>query len=84
MNKFTQGKWSVKEYSNGDLEMYCTGYSDGCIMSNETYYPWNPNNEHDWYLFATAGTTATKLAEAGYDSAAYSKAFNLLKQCRGE
>lgn len=68
MNRFTHGVWSVTNSDHGELEMHCIGFPDYPIMGNQQYYPWNSENEHDWYLFATAGKTATKLAEDGYDA----------------
>ena len=81
MNDFTKGEWSVKRGDKDELEMHCLGFHLNCvgnpIMSETEYYPWCPDNEADWHLFAAAGTAATKLAEQGYDAV---KMISLLPQ----
>jgi len=61
MNNFTKGEWLTKRASN------C---GDGLLLIREgaeqTHLQVNP--AADAHLIATAGTAATKLAEAGYDA----------------
>lgn len=44
----TKGPW-VLEYSGGETQIIANGK---CIMSDMTYYPWNPENPYDWPLIS--------------------------------
>lgn len=48
--KFTPGPW-VFEDSCGKWFLKMNGSAEMC---NEHYYPWCPDNMHDWYLIAAA------------------------------
>lgn len=93
MNEFTKGAAYIKEGSS------C---GDGALLvrDNAPQSHLQVNPKADAELFALTLTTATKLAEAGYDAvkvianlpmleqyigtAEYHKAFDLLVKCRGE
>lgn len=111
MNRFTKGEWSVKDsdvmvgdttiattYSPSDLDLSLYTFNNNVVGSNfEVGLLVKDANAH---LIATAGTIATKLAEAGYDavkvlevlpqlvnSTQIRDLYNipmLLEQCRGD
>lgn len=65
MNEFTKGKWSIFKGGYAHL-VECGGGNVICRTS------WTENKQGEGLanaqLIATAGTTATKLAEQGYDA----------------
>lgn len=65
MNDFTKGKWTI--FKGGYAHLVECG--SGNVICRTS---WNENREWEGltnaHLIATAGTTATKLAEQGYDA----------------
>jgi hypothetical protein len=55
----TPGPWSV-EYKHGQTRLIM---GDDCVMCDETYYPWVPENERDWHLFAASRQLVPDMAE---------------------
>lgn len=104
MNEFTKGKWLTVEPNTGFV--YCldeTGDRNQfqfCIQGNGRNGATPKELAANAALCATAGTTASKLAEQGYDaqkvleemseicnrlaSGDWFSAFELLEDCRGE
>lgn len=97
MNTFTKGEWSIFKGGYAHL-VECGSGNVICRIS------WTENEQGEGLananLIATAGTTASKLAEQGYDaqkvleempeicnrlaSGDWFSAFELLDYCRGE
>lgn len=50
MSKFTPGPWS---FEVDDCWVIRDAGGDS-FMGNETFYPWNSDNEADWHLIAAA------------------------------
>ena len=50
MSKFTKGPWDIK-FNGGETQIIA---GKDVLMSDMTYYPWNPENVHDWHLIAAA------------------------------
>jgi len=46
----TEGPWTI-EYAGGTI---CLMMGEKCQMCSEAYYPWVPDNEHDWVFIAAA------------------------------
>lgn len=71
MNDFTKGEW-VTDNKCGWVDVECNG-SSICTAYGLCYTKGGEevtceDTKHNAHLIATAGTTATKLAEAGYDA----------------
>lgn len=63
MNKFTKGGWEMfNQFSVSIGEGFVTTQHTGILSASVL------EREANAHLIATAGTTATKLAEAGYDA----------------
>lgn len=62
MNDFTKGEWNKNARPNGKVSIVGDSGRQVCLMWNDS------NREANAKLIATAGTTATKLAEQGYDA----------------
>lgn len=97
MNNFTKGEWSIFKGGYAHL-VECGSWNVICRTS------WTENKEGQGLanaqLIATAGTTASKLVEQGYDavkvlellpdicdglaSGDWHGAFEILEQCRGD
>lgn len=69
----TPGEWVFGTYRGCDV----IRMGGQVTMSNETYYPWNPDNLKDWELFAMSKDLARKVIAA-------EKLVEALGQCLGE
>ena len=51
----TPGPWEFKEEEGSVRDNRVIVTADGvCLMSDESYYPWNPDRDDDWQLISAA------------------------------